>query len=349
MRALVITRQGDPVASNIEYSTSFPDAEGPDVGEVSLRVLASTLNHLDLWVGRGVPGLDLEYPRVGGCDVCGVVEEVGEGVDGAWLGRRVIVNAAIETPPREHPDDPPSTMLAPEYELLGEHFSPGTHAERFVCPVEQIADVGDADPENAAAFGLTFLTAYSMMRTKADLLPGQLVLITGIGGGVALAALQIAKHLGCRVCVTSRHQWKLDRAITLGADHGVLDEGKDWSREVRAWSNRRGVDLAVDSAGKATHLWCIKSLARGGAYVTPGCTSGPDAVTDLGRIFWNQLRIFGSTMGSPEDFREVTSLLRSGALSPVIDSVFDAAAGREAYAKLESGEQFGKVVIRWAK
>ncbi|HHN78020.1 MAG TPA: hypothetical protein ENK11_05015 [Phycisphaerales bacterium] len=173
------------------------------------------------------------------------------------------------------------------------------------------------------------------------------MLITGIGGGVALAALAIAKHLGCHVCVTSRHQWKIDRAMGLGADHGVLDEGKDWSRDVRTWSGKRGVDLAVDSAGKATHLWCIKSLAPGGAYVTPGCTSGPDATTDLARIFWNQLRILGSTMGSPDEFREVTSLLRSGMLSPVIDSVYDAENGREAYAKLESGEQFGKVVIRW--
>lgn len=349
MRALVITKQGAPVAPNIEYSSSFPDAEGPDQGEVQLRVLASALNHLDLWVGRGVPGLDLEYPRVGGCDVCGVVEEVGEGVDEAWLGRRVIVNAAMETPADEHPDDPPGTMLAPDYELLGEHHSPGTHAEFFVCPVGQIADVGEIKPELAAAFGLTFLTAYSMMRTKADLLPGQSVLITGIGGGVALAALEIARHLGCPVCVTSRHQWKIDRAIELGADHGVLDEGKDWSRDVRTWSNKRGVDLAVDSAGKATHLPCIKSLARGGAYVTPGCTSGHDATTDLARIFWNQLRILGSTMGSPEDFREVTSLLRSGALKPVIDSVYDAEEGAKAYAHLESGEQFGKVVIRWAE
>ncbi|USN99207.1 MAG: zinc-binding dehydrogenase [Phycisphaeraceae bacterium] len=349
MRALVITKQGTPVAPNVEFSESFPDPETPDPGEVKIRVLASALNHLDLWVGRGVPGMALEYPRVAGCDVCGVVEEVGEDVDEAWLGRRVIANAAIENPPDDHPDHPPATMLAPAYELLGEHHSPGAHAELFVCPVEQLADVGEVKPERAAAFGLSFLTAYSGLRTKADLLPGQTVLITGIGGGVALAALNIAKHLGCRVCVTSRHQWKLDRAVELGADHGVHDTGDDWSRDVRAWTGKRGVDVAFDSSGKATHLCCIKSLARGGAYVTPGCTSGPDATTDLARIFWNQLRILGSTMGSPDDFREVTSLLRSGALKPVIDSVHEAEEGRKAYEHLESGEQFGKVVIRWAE
>ncbi len=347
MRALVITEQGDPVAPNVIHATDFEDPGPPEAGEVRLKMLASALNHLDLWVGRGVPGLELDYPRVGGCDGCGEVVEVGEEVDKAWIGRRVIVNAAIDTPADVHPDDPTGSTLAPNYELLGEHHSPGTHTEFFNCPVEQVADVGDADPAEAAAFGLTFLTAYSMMRTKADLLPGQSVLITGIGGGVALAALSIATHLGCRVCVTSRHEWKLERALELGADHAVLDEGEDWSREVRKWTRKRGVDLAVDSAGKATHLWCIKSLARGGAYVTPGCTSGPDATTDLARIFWNQLRIFGSTMGSVDDFAEVTSLYRTGSYTPVIDSVHDAADGRGAYERLESGEQFGKVVIKW--
>ena len=347
MRALVIQKQADPVAPNVVHTADFEDPGEPGPGEVRLKILASALNHLDLWVGRGVPGLNLDYPRVGGCDGCGVVEAVGEDVDEAWVGRRVIVNAAIENPIEPGPDDPPASTLAADFELLGEHISPGTHAEHFVCPVEQIADVGDAEPADAAAFGLTFLTAYSMMRTKADLLPGQSVLVTGIGGGVALAALSIATHLGCRVCVTSRHQWKLDKAMELGADHAVLDEGKDWSRDVRGWTGKRGVDLAVDSAGKATHLQCIKSLARGGAYVTPGCTSGPDATTDLARIFWNQLRILGSTMGSCEDFAEVTSLYRAGMLKPVIDSVHKAENGRAAYERLEAGEQFGKVVIEW--
>ena len=348
MRALVITEQGNPVAPNVRFCPDFPDLDEPDFGEVRVRTLASALNHLDLWVGRGVPGLALEYPRVGGCDACGVVEAVGEDVDPGWVGRRVILNAAIETPPREHPDDPPHSSLAADYELLGEHHSPGTHAEFFNAPVEQLADVGDADPAEAAAFGLTFLTAYSMMITKAQLMPGQSVLITGIGGGVALAALAIARHLGCRVAVTSRHQSKLDRAAELGADLTVLEDGEDWSRLVRTWTGKRGVDCAVDSVGKVTHLPCIKSLARGGAYVSPGCTTGADATTDLARLFWNQLRVLGSTMGSTDEFREVAALYRAGHLAPVIDSVHDAERGDRAYARLESGEQFGKVVVRWA-
>lgn len=147
--------------------------------------------------------------------------------------------------------------------------------------------------------------------------------------------------------VTSRHQAKLDRARALGADHGVLDTGADWSREVRALTNKRGVDVVADSVGKATHLHAIKSLAPGGTLVTCGNTSGPDAVTDLARVFWNQLSILGSTMGDMHEFREVVALLRSGALKPVIDRVFSLKEAPQAYARLESAEQFGKIVIRW--
>lgn len=350
MRAITIVKQTPPdqrVAANIELVGNWPDPPAPGPGEALVRTLASALNHLDLWVGHGVPGLNLTYPRVSGSDACGEIEAVGPDVDPAWVGKRVILNAAIDTAKYPKPADPPASTLAPQYELIGEHRN-GAMAERFVAPVANLAPVAaDADPVAAAAFGLTFLTAYSMVRTKAHLRPGQSVLVTGIGGGVALAALAIAQHLGCPVAVTSRHQWKLDRAKELGAAFGALDHGQDWSKEVRAWSAGRGVDLAVDSSGKATHLKCIKSLARGGAYVTPGCTSGPDAVTDLARIFWNQLRILGSTMGSNAEFAEVASLYRDGKLTPVVDKVFSPSEAASAYERLESAEQFGKIVVKW--
>jgi len=348
MKAVTIIQSGAPVASNVELR----DHEEPApllAHEVRVRTLASALNHLDLWVGKGVPGLSLEYPRVSGCDACGEVVEVGDEVDPSWVGRRVILNAAMDVPDVELPDAPPATSLAPNFELIGEHTTPGTHAEFFTAPIEQLAAVADdADPVQAAAFGLATLTAYSMLRTKADLQPGQAVLITGIGGGVALASLAIAEHLGCPTIVTSRHQWKLDKAVELGADHVVLDEGADWSRAVRGFTGKRGVDVAVDSIGKATHLWCVKSLARGGAYVTPGCTTGSDATTDLARVFWNQLRILGSTMGSIEEFREIAALFNAGKLGAVVDSVFAPSEGRKAFERLESGGQFGKVVIDWS-
>lgn len=348
MRAVVVQRKGTPVAGNIAVVTDWPDPPPPPPGHAVVRTLCSAFNQMDLWVGRGVPGLDLSYPRVSGCDACGVVEAVGAGVDTAWIGRHVITNAAVAQPESVHPDDPPDATLAPAYQLIGEHTH-GMHAEKFTTPAANLADVGkNARPEEAAAFGLCTLTAYSMMVTKGRLRPGQTVLITGIGGGVATSALAIARWMGCRVAVTSRHPWKLDRAGSLGASLAVLDAGQDWSREVRAWTNKRGVDMAVDSTGKATHLACIKSLARGGAYVCPGATSGPDATTDLARLFWNQLRLLGSTMGTNEEFREVAALFRAGALRPVVDEVFDAPDAVKAFRRLEAGEQFGKLVLRWA-
>lgn len=346
MHALVATIPAaeQPLAATIKF-TDFPDPPAPRSGWVRIRTLASALNHLDLWVARGVPGLQLRYPRVSGSDACGVVEAIGPDVDPTWVGKRVVLNAAFEPHTAHRPDNDPE--LIPAYELIGEHLD-GTNAQFFNAPASGLAVVPDTlSATDAAAFGLTFLTAYSMMVTKAGLRPGQRVLVTGIGGGVALAALAIAKHAGCRVAVTSRHAWKLEKALTLGADECVIDTGQDWSRQVREWSGKRGVDIAVDSAGKATHLKCIKSLARGGAYVTPGCTSGPDATTDLARIFWNQLRIFGSTMGSAAEFAQVVALVSGGKLKPTIDTAYPADRGVQAMERLATGEQFGKLVLTW--
>lgn len=350
MKAVVISAQvpsGTPVASAVRLVTDWPEIGAPGPGMVAIKTLAAALNHLDLWVGHGVPGINLTYPRVSGSDACGVVEAVGAGVDAAWVGKRVILNAASDVSPLPTSAEPPRSSLAPMYELIGEHHN-GAMAERFLAPVANVQSIrDDQDPVEAAAYGLTFLTSYSMVVGKAGLRPGQIVLITGIGGGVALASLAIAKYVGCPVAVTSRHQWKLDKAKELGADLCVLDSGQDWSKEVRAWTKGRGVDVAVDSSGKATHIKCIKALTRGGAYVTPGCTSGPDATTDLARIFWNQLRILGSTMGTSAEFAELAALYRGGKLRPVVDKVFAPEQGAEAYARLEAGEQFGKIVVRW--
>lgn len=351
MKAVVITKQAAPgshVAPNIAFRSDFPDPPPPGQGEVRLKTICSAFNHMDLWVARGVPGLTLDYPRVSGCDACAEIAALGPGVPDHWLGRRVVVNAAVEVTRHHRPGDPPPSTLAPEYELIGEHRSPGMHAEQFNAPIDNCAEIDpDADPAQAAAFGLCTLTAYSMMVTKGRLRPGQSVLITGIGGGVATSALAIARWLGCPTLVTSRHQRKLDAAKKLGAHHCIHDDGTDWSKQVRALTEKRGVDMAVDSVGKATHLHCIKSLARGGAYVSPGCTTGPDATTDLARLFWNQLRLLGSTMGSNAEFAECAALFNAGALRPVVDKTYDAEDATTAYARLESGEQMGKLVLRW--
>ena len=343
MRAIEVVRQGTPVAPNVRFTAERPEpTAGP--GQVRVRTEASALNHLDLWVGRGLPGIEVHWPTVGGSDGVGIVDQVGAGVDAAWIGRRVILNAAVMRP---EPAVPGRAPAGEDIWMIGEH-EPGTHAAHFVAPAGNVLDVGDADPVAAAAFGLTHLTAWRMLVTRARLQPGMTVLIPGIGGGVALAALAICRHLGCTTIVTSRHASKLERATALGADHAVLDSGTDWSRAVRQLTGGRGVDVVAESVGKAVHMACIKSLARGGTLVTCGCTTGPDAGTDLARIFWNQLSIVGSTMGSMDEFRAVAALLRSGALQPVVDRVFEPAEATDAYARLEAGEQFGKLVFRWS-
>lgn len=342
MRAITIQQQGNPVLPNVRYVEDHPKP-APKPGEVLVRTEAAALNHLDLWVGRGLPGIDIRYPAISGSDGSGVVESVGEGVDVTWEGRRVLLNAAVSRLETLLPTVKPTQS---DIYMVGEH-GPGCLAEYFTAPVGNVLDIGDSDPIEAAAFGLTHLTAWRMMVTQAGLRSGMQVLLTGIGGGVALAALGIALHHGCEVIVTSRHQWKLDRAKAMGAHHGVLDSGQDWSREVRQLTARRGVDLCVDSVGKAIHGSCIKSLARGGTFATCGATTGSDATTDLTRIFWNQLRLVGSTMGDMREFREVMSLFRSGAVRPTIDQVFAAKDGAQAFARLEAGEQFGKLVVDW--
>jgi NADPH:quinone reductase-like Zn-dependent oxidoreductase len=348
MRAILIERQAPkgPVSPNIRCVEDWPEPGAPGRGEVLLRSEFTALNRMDLWVGMGIPGVELAYPHISGCDAVARVDGVGEGVDAAWRGRRVVVNAAVEQAPRLSPDEPPPSASAPDYQLIGEHTH-GTHRELFLAPVTQIADIGEVDGPKAAAFGLTALTAYGMMVGKGRLRPGQSVLITGIGGGVATAALGLARHHGCRIAVSSRHRAKLEKAVALGAECTILDAGQDWSGEIREWTHKRGVDMVVDTVGQAIHLPCVKSLARGGAFVTAGATSGSRATTDLARLFWNQLRILGSTMGSRAEFLEVVSLLRCGAVEPVIDSVRSWEQAKDAWERFEAAEQMGKLVLSW--
>ncbi len=341
MKAAVIKSEGTPVANNVQFVNDWNELT-PKQNEVLVKTEASALNHLDLWVGIGMPGLGLEYPRISGSDGCGIVSAVGEGVDASWLGKRVLLNAAVLQPEKNLPAVSSSIE---DIRMIGEHDH-GTNAEFFVAPVANVLDVGDVDPVQAAAFGLAHLTAWRMLVTRAQLRAGQTVLITGIGGGAALAAFNICKLFGCNTIVTSRHQWKLDRAIGLGANYAILDEGEDWSKTVRGLTGKRGVDVCVDSVGGPLHLQCIKTLSRGGTLVTCGCTAGAATKTDLARIFWNQLSILGSTMGDMHEFREVVALFKNG-MKPVVDSIHDAADASVAFARLESGEQFGKIIIRW--
>jgi NADPH:quinone reductase-like Zn-dependent oxidoreductase len=342
MKAIEITRQGTPVASNVRFTQDRLDPKA-GAGEVRIRTLASAMNHLDIWVGVGLPGIDVQWPTVGGSDGVGEVESVGAGVDPSWLGKRVVLNAAIMRAQSSLPGKAPA---GEDIWMIGEH-QPGTHAQFFTAPVANVLDVGGADPIQAAAFGLVHLTAWRMMVTRGGLRPGMTVLIPGIGGGVALAALSIARYMGCTTVVTSRHAAKLERARSLGATHAIHDDGTDWSKQVRKLTGGRGVDLVAESVGKAVHQACIKSMARGATLVTCGCTTGPDAQTDLTRIFWNQLSIVGSTMGTMDEFRQVMALFASGGLSATVDRTYKPSEAQQAYERLEAGEQFGKIVFDW--
>jgi NADPH:quinone reductase-like Zn-dependent oxidoreductase len=315
--------------------------------DVKVRVQAAALNHLDLLVARGLPGVEPTFPHVVGSDAAGVVEAVGAAVRAVRPGDRVMINPGISCETCQSCLEGEESLCR-SFRLLGEHL-PGTMAELVVVPEGNVARVPDAMPmERAAAFSLVTLTAWRMLTTRARLRPGETVLIWGIGGGVAQAALQIAKLLGAYAIVTSGTAHKLDSARALGAD-AVLDHGRDdVIGEVKRLTGGNGADVVVDSVGERTWPQSLRALRRGGRLVVCGATTGPMVDIDLRRLFWHQWTIMGSTMGSRREYREIVRLAGLGRLWPVVDRVVPLAAAVEAFRRLAAGEQFGKLVIEVA-
>jgi NADPH:quinone reductase-like Zn-dependent oxidoreductase len=315
---------------------------------VRLRVEAAALNRLDLFVVGGLPASPSRRPWVVGSDGAGVVDAVGPAV-------------TTGAPRATAWSSTPGTAAAQcEYCRDGERrsaratassasTSPGFLAEYAVVPEGCVRVRPDhVSAEQAAAFSLATLTAWRMVVTRARVRPGDRVLIWGIGGGVALAALQICKRIGATVWVTSSSPDKLERARLLGADHLLDHAADDVPRAVRAATDKRGVDVVVDSVGEATWARSLLALGRRGRLVTCGGTSGPTVQTDVRRMFWNQWTLMGSTMGSEAEFEAIVGELHAGRLVPPVDSVYALADGRAAYERLASGRQFGKVVVRVA-
>jgi NADPH:quinone reductase-like Zn-dependent oxidoreductase len=335
---------------SLEHVTvaTVPDAPAPGSGEVRVALRAAALNHLDLFVVRGVPGVRYRFPHILGADGTGVIDRVGEGVTAFHPGDAVLINPGIS-------DYSCEFCLAGEhslcvrYGILGEHH-PGTLGERITVPVHNVLPVPALDPPllwpEAAAFSLVTLTAWRMVVTRARLQAGETVLIWGIGGGVSLAALRIAKQLGATVFVTSSSDAKLERARALGADVTLNHVTQEIAREVRALTHKRGVDVVVETVGEATWGQSLRSLAKGGRLVTCGGTSGPTLVTDVRPLFWHQFSILGSTMGNAAEYREVVRQLGLGRLRPIVDAVFPLAQAREAFERLAQGERMGKIAIR---
>ena len=345
MRALVLGGHGGLEQLRVRDDLPMPMLDGPHA--VRLRMEAVALNRLDLFVLAGWPGLALTPDWVPVADGTGTVEAVGDAVTRVKVGDTVIMNPGISCRACAYclAGQQP---LCLRYQILGEH-RPGTAAEYCVVPEWGLDPVAGSIPaEQRAAFGLATLTAYRMLVGKARVQSGEQVLLWGIGGGVALAALQIAKARGARVWVTSGDPEKLARARELGADEILNHATENVPAVIRAATGKRGVDVIIDSVGSATWTRSLGALGRGGRLVTCGGTSGPMVETDVRRLFMNQWTISGSTMGSEAEWAAVAAEFRAGGLRPPVDSVFPLDRARDAYARLQSGRQFGKVVIRIA-
>lgn len=347
MRALLLKGHGD--FSQIERG-EVPQPVITRDGDVLVRLRAAALNHLDLWTVRGLPGLSLAFPHILGGDGAGEVEAVGGGVSRVTLGDRVMMNPGISCYRCAH-CLAGTHSLCNDYRLLGEHL-PGTLAEYIVVPQENLAVIPTPpDPHppltwaEAAAFSLVTLTAWRMLVTRARVRPGETMLIWGIGGGVSSTAVKVAKLMGAHVIATSSSDRKLTVARSLGADHTINHASSDVVKEVRRLTDQRGVDVVVENVGEATWDRSLHLLAKGGRLVSCGATTGPKVMIDVRRLFWFQWDILGSTMGGADEYREIVRVLGQGKLRPTVDSTFPLDRGVEAFARMEQGEQMGKIVV----
>jgi NADPH:quinone reductase-like Zn-dependent oxidoreductase len=344
VRALTISAHGGLEQLEVRDDLPVPELRAPT--DVRVRMRAGALNRLDLFVVGGLPGVTITAPWILGADGTGVVDAVGDSAAGVAVGDLVLINPGISDRSCEYcrAGEQP---LCVRFGILGEHH-PGTLADYIVVPATNVRAIpADTSVEHAAAFTLAALTAWRMIVTRAAVREGEDVLIWGIGGGVALAAMQVAKLRGARVWVTSGSDEKLERASRLGADVVINHRTTpDVGREIRARTGKRGVDVVVETVGQATWTQSLQALGRRGRLVTCGATSGPMVETDVRRLFWNQWSILGSTMGNDVEFEAVVAEFRAGRLVPMIDATFELADGRQAFERLRSAEQFGKIVVR---
>lgn len=340
MKALCFYEHGGPEV--IRYA-DVPAPE-PAPGQVIIEVRACALNHLDIWVRRGWPGLDLKMPFWGGSDVSGVIAELGKGINDWKTGQRVVADPGVNTIEDEFTRRGQHSM-SPGYHILGEN-RPGGLAQYVAVPAGNLLTVPDhVDFPEAAAPLLVTLTAWRMLMHRGGLRAGESVLVVGAGGGVNTMVAQIAKLAGAEVYVVASDAKKSEKAKKLGADVVINRSEKDWGREIHRLTDKRGVDLVVDNVGAATINTSMKAVARGGRIVVIGNTSGPHAEIDIRYIFSKQISLIGSTMGTHQDFRDVTALLWQNKLMPVIDRVMPLSEGAEAFSIMENSDQFGKIVL----
>ena len=326
----------------------YEDAEEPCLpapNEVIVKLKTAALNHIDIWNRLGVTGVVIPMPHILGADGAGVIVEVGEKVDNVKKGDAVCLYPATGCGQCEFCSTGRDFMCI-HVRVLGERLE-GTYAEYVKLPAENCFPIpAMMSFEEAAAFPLVFVTVWRMLITNARLKPGESLLIIGIGGGVASAALQVAKQIGAHVVVTSGSDEKLELAKNWGADHGINHRKKDFAKEVRTLTGNRGVDVVLDCVAGEVWQKSLSALAKGGRLVTCGATAGGLPDTDLRVIFSNHLKIFGSTLGSREEFRQLLSFMTLSRIRPIIDSVFPLKEGAAAQRRMEEGKQFGKIVLQ---
>lgn len=343
MRACVMRAVGG--LEQVEVA-EVPEPAAVGGREVRVAMRAAALNHLDLFVLHGLP-MDYRFPHLLGSDGAGLVDAVGSEVTSVKPGDRVMINPGVWCRTCEHCAAGEHSQCV-RFRVLGEHL-PGTMAEYVVLPVDNVVAIPRLTPElswaEAAAFTLVTLTAWRMVMTRARVRPGEWVLVWGIGGGVSLAAMRVAKRAGARVIATSSSDAKLETARAFGADLTINHRTEPVAAAVQAATGKRGVDVVVENVGAATWTESLRCLARGGRLVTCGATSGPMVETDVRRLFWHQYTILGSTLGNAVEWRACVQALSQGDLRPVIDRVYPLEDARAALARLESGAQLGKVVV----
>jgi NADPH:quinone reductase-like Zn-dependent oxidoreductase len=320
------------------------DVPAPPPGFVRVRVRAVALNHLDVWVRRGLKHLKLEYPFRLGSDIAGEVESVGAGVTGVVPGTRVLVSPGVSCGRCEQCLSGRDNLCL-HYGILGE-TTHGGYAELLNVPAQNLLPFPSRlSFAEAAAVPLTFLTAWQMLAIRARVQPGELVLVQGAGSGIGVAAIQIAKLFGARVWATAGTDEKCRRARELGAEEAFNYTTQDFVQEVRTRTQKRGVDVVVEHVGGETFVKSVLATTRGGRVVTCGATSGYAPQLDLRQIFFRQVQVLGSTMGPKGTLFDIVRHVEAGKLSPVIDRVLPISEAREAHRVLESREAFGKVVL----
>ncbi len=340
MKAAVFSEFGGPEVVQLgEVPTPEP---GP--GEVRIRVEAAAMNHLDLFVRRG--GLPRTImPHIGGSDIAGVVDALGEGVPAIPAGTRVVVDPSLEYDWYERA--PRGTGLpAPQFRIIGEHAQ-GGFAEYCVVPASNLVEIPESvKSETAAAASLVSVTAWRGLMVRGGLRAGERVLITGGSGGVSTVAIQIALLAGARVFAVTSGPENIERVRELGADVAYDRTEVDWARQLWSDTGKQGVDLVFDSVGEAVWGSCLRSLAVGGRLVTYGATTGAAGETEIRLVFWKQLSVLGTTMGSPTEYRTVMDLVFRGKLAPVIHDVLPLSDAARAHEMLEAGAVFGKLVLK---